>query len=757
MCQQGSGETGGDVVYQLSLPPLTRLNTTLRSSLPDGGSNWDSIFNILLGSGSGCGFLMADGGFGGQTCVASADDPDDPTDVQTYANTTGAAQDVFLIVDAFSVSEPGGSGPFTLTTATSPVAPGDVCSNAQPLTMPVTLPAESLAAPYVNDIVGGPGCVIGTQSNDRVYSVLVPANQRLGVTVTASGFIPTINLARACGPTLSCVSGAVPQSLGGPALAYFDNGPSPTTIFIVVDTGTTTPTGTFQLTANAGAPGLPAGDICANIAPPATFSTVLQNETFTGYDNQYFAASQAVCSYLPGLDRAYGVTIPPGQVLRATAIPTDAGVLSGGGTIDLSVSIVPSANECQTGPCYAGANTTSAPGGNEVAVRSNTGSTAETVLVVVDSNVLAAAGNYSLALNLAPPLVGDVCSDTEPAITASTTFGAETLAGYSNDYSGATLSCALASQGDRTYRITVPAGFQLTASTTTTADHGLSLVAGPASSCTGVTSCLARADAFGTSATPVTETLTYLNGGILPRSVFLIVDRFPGAGSDAYQLSVDLTPIPVQPYVKTTTTQACTTLVAPTTLIATVDDDSTSATTALPFPFAFFTVPVTHFGVTTNGNVQFFTSSAGSASQQWANTAIPSSLVPNGFAAPFWDDLHVPSSGGSPAIRSAVTGVAPNQVFTIEWFDLAIASGGGSPAGAGTRTERLNFQVKLFQTTNVVEFHYCTLTPGSGTMAAVTGGGATVGLENAAGSVGIQHSLNTAASVSTSTALRFTP
>ena len=701
---------------------------------------------------------MADGGFGGQTCVIGVDDPDDPTSVQTYANTTATAQDVFLIVDSFSPGGPTGSGPFTLTTSTAPVPPGDACSNAQALTVPVTLPAESLSAPYANDFVGGPGCAIGTQSNDRVYSVLVPANSRLGVTVSASGFIPTINFARACALNLSCVGGAVPQSLGGPAIAYFDNGPTPTTIFIVVDTGTTTPTGTFTLTANTAPMALPAGDICANIPGPATFSTVLQNETFTGYDNQYFAGSQASCSYLPGIDRAYGVTIPAGQMLRATAIPTDAGVLSGGGTIDLSLSIVPSTNDCQSGPCYAGANTTAVPGGHEVAVRSNTGATAETVFVVVDSNVLAAAGTYSLALNLGPPLIGDVCSDTEPVITASTSYGTETLAMYSNDYSGFVAGCSFASQGDRAYRILVPAGFQLTASTTTTADHGLSLVAGPASSCSAVTSCLAQADSFGVSSTPVTETLSYANGSALARSVFLIIDRFGTGGSDTYQLSVDLTPIPVQPYVKTTTTQACTTLVAPTTLIATVDDDSTSATTALPFPFAFFTVPVSHFGVTTNGNVQFFASSAGSMSNQWANTAIPSALVPNGFAAPFWDDLHVPLSGASPAIRSAVTGTSPNQVLTIEWFDLAIAAGGGgSPSGAGTRSERLNFQVKLFETSNVVEFHYCALTPGMGTMAAVTGGGATVGLENAAGTLGIQHSLNTAASVSTATALRFTP
>ena len=69
----------------------------------------------------------------------------------------------------------------------------------------------------------------------------------------------------------------------------------------------------------------------------------------------------------------------------------------------------------------------------------------------------------------------------------------------------------------------------------------------------------------------------------------------------------------------------------------------------------------------------------------------------------------------------------------------------------------MNFQVKLFETTNVVEFHYCSLDPGTGLATAVSGSGATIGLENTAGTEGVQHSFNTANSVNTTDALRFTP
>lgn len=744
VCKPGNLGTGPDLVYRLSLPPLTRLESTLRSSLPDGGSNWDSIFNLTLGSGVGCGFAFADGGFGGQACIAGADDPDDPTDVQSWVNTTSTTQDVFLIVDAFT-STVLASGPFTLTTVSTALPPGDTCANVQPLTLPVTQGGLSLAAPYGGDVRGGPGCQIGTSSSDRIFSIVVPAQERLVVRVDATGFIPTVNLTRTCETTISCVAGGIPDTLGGPAIAIIDNNAAtPSTFFAVVDTGTLNPTGSFTLTAYSMPYPLPAGNTCTDTAPPATFSTVLQNETFTGYLNEYFSAGQVACAYLPGLDRAYGVTIPAGQVLRATATPSDGGVP----TMDLAVSIVPVANDCQSGPCVAGANASSLPGASEVAVRRNPGATSENVYVVVDSNLTTAAGTYSLALNLAPPLVGDICSNTEPAITASTSFGAETLTNYADDYRGTVSGCAFAAQPDRTYRVIVPAGYQLTATTTSTADHALSLVGGTAASCEPVTSCLASADLTSGG----TETLRWPNASSLARQVFLIVDRFNASGSPDYSLSVDLSPIP---YLESTTATACSTLVAPTTLIASVGDDSTSAVIPLPFPFTFFGTLVTHYGVTTNGNVQFLTSSMGSIVNQWANATIPYALEPNGFAAPFWDDLHVPLSGGAPAIRSAVTGSAPNQVLTIEWFDLSLASGGGG--GTGTRNERLNFQVKLFQTTGVIEFHYCSLLANGGSFTGVSGSGATVGLENFTGTNGTIHSFNTSAAVSPSTALRFTP
>ena len=56
--------------------------------------------------------------------------------------------------------------------------------------------------------------------------------------------------------------------------------------------------------------------------------------------------------------------------------------------------------------------------------------------------------------------------------------------------------------------------------------------------------------------------------------------------------------------------------------------------------------------------------------------------------------------------------------------------------------------------TNVIEFHYCSLT---GTSGQETGSQASIGLENLAGTTGLQHSFNTAGSISTANGLRYTP
>ena len=65
-------------------------------------------------------------------------------------------------------------------------------------------------------------------------------------------------------------------------------------------------------------------------------------------------------------------------------------------------------------------------------------------------------------------------------------------------------------------------------------------------------------------------------------------------------------------------------------------------------------------------------------------------------------------------------------------------------------------QAKLFEGSNAIELHYCTLT--AGMMAdRITGASATVGIESSTGTAGRQHSLDTAMSVNTTSGIRYTP
>ena len=89
--------------------------------------------------------------------------------------------------------------------------------------------------------------------------------------------------------------------------------------------------------------------------------------------------------------------------------------------------------------------------------------------------------------------------------------------------------------------------------------------------------------------------------------------------------------------------------------------------------------------------------------------------------APWWDDLLV--DGGS-SVSYLTSGTAPNRVFTVEWNSVL--------AYSSVSTARISFQVKLFETTNVIKFCYGTVTPGAHS----TSEGASIGIKGLTGGDG---------------------
>ncbi len=199
------------------------------------------------------------------------------------------------------------------------------------------------------------------------------------------------------------------------------------------------------------------------------------------------------------------------------------------------------------------------------------------------------------------------------------------------------------------------------------------------------------------------------------------------------------------PYVETTITGSCDALGSAFDVTGARGDDVASSKAGLPFAFDFFGTAVTDWSMTSNGFAQLWASAGGGVSTASANVAIPTAAQPNGLLAPFWDDLAVDPSDSSSA-RAAVIGNAPNRRFVIDWTHWTTK---------GETTNRVSFQVKLYETTNVIEFHYCGMQPAGNARA--TGSSATVGLESLTGGIGVQHSFNTASAVASNQALRFTP
>jgi GEVED domain/Secretion system C-terminal sorting domain len=115
-------------------------------------------------------------------------------------------------------------------------------------------------------------------------------------------------------------------------------------------------------------------------------------------------------------------------------------------------------------------------------------------------------------------------------------------------------------------------------------------------------------------------------------------------------------------------------------------DDAFQQNIPVGFSFSYLGTPYTQFSVSTNGWMSF------------ANGATFDAFSPNLYAtttngalAPWWDDLS------TSAIVYQTTGTPGTQVCTIQWTSLSYYF---------TSTRTINYQVKLYEGTNVIEFWY---------------------------------------------------
>jgi len=118
-------------------------------------------------------------------------------------------------------------------------------------------------------------------------------------------------------------------------------------------------------------------------------------------------------------------------------------------------------------------------------------------------------------------------------------------------------------------------------------------------------------------------------------------------------------------------------------------DDVISTAIPIGFTFYYMGIPYDKVYASSNGFLSFNSSATSTASNN-LSTGTPRPLV-----APLWDDLDGTTAGIASYIT---TGTAPNRVFTFEWLNWEWNYSANNAV--------ISFQVKLYETTGVIEFIY---------------------------------------------------
>jgi len=123
-------------------------------------------------------------------------------------------------------------------------------------------------------------------------------------------------------------------------------------------------------------------------------------------------------------------------------------------------------------------------------------------------------------------------------------------------------------------------------------------------------------------------------------------------------------------------------------------DDGCTTPTNIGFDFNYNGIIFSQFTVNTNGTVNLGTQIVTKETNDLASAQYFNLLTP------LWDDLKFKNLGVDEGIFYLLEGIAGEQILTIEFYNIERYS------NSGTGTGKANFQVKLFETDNHVEFIY---------------------------------------------------
>ncbi|GAB3579279.1 beta strand repeat-containing protein [Hymenobacter daeguensis] len=152
------------------------------------------------------------------------------------------------------------------------------------------------------------------------------------------------------------------------------------------------------------------------------------------------------------------------------------------------------------------------------------------------------------------------------------------------------------------------------------------------------------------------------------------------------------------------------------TAIATANtDDANSAAQNIGFTFNYNGAAFTQFVLNTNGFIKLgATAPTGAQYTDGANSTAngPFNSTDTNLIVPFNQDLTAGSAGGT-EYRVVTTGTAPNRVCTIQWKNISDKARLAGTTTIATQYANFSFQVKLYETSNQIDFVYGTATAGA--------------------------------------------
>ncbi len=457
--------------------------------------------------------------------------------------------------------------------------------------------------------------------------------------------------------------------------------------------------------------------------------------------NATCAAPRAVTvgSYIPSIDLAGAVDVPPLCVGLAVATPAlwyRVNVPAGRTLVVQSRRLMTAAGDTAWSPTLrvqsacgdTGCVAISSAGTEDYSAAAiwRAGASDEEVVVSLGRSSEGTSGQVDLRFDLAPTFGNDRC---EAAATIGPVERRELL---QIGRGGPLVSqCGSITMGGTLYyRLSVPAGATLVAVAQRMGAIGWSSFMELSSGC-GAAMCI-----DGSAPVNGTAALRWRNDGSEARDVRLAIGAVQNVADAIAALSVTVSP---PRYTITTIAPACEEVTSAWTDLNIRGAGTATAIQPLPFAFRYFGSAVTHHSVSFNGFAQLWPSAAGVPSVTNLNNHLPWPGSPPSTVAPFWDDF-IYNSGAQITARET-TGAGRH--YTISWANLPLSGANAS------------FQAKLYADTDVIEFHYCRLDASA--MDVAMGRGATVGLQDATATVGVEHSYNRMGAISTGVALRFTP